>query len=72
MEPYLINRFTTAAFRACNNFGNSSEGNCNTELIRAEQVSNISNSDPAALRLSCASSRRHLSQGLQALSRALS
>ena len=72
MEPYLINSFTTAAFRAYKNFGNNLEGNYNTELIRAEQVSNISNSDQAAMRLSCTSSPQHLSQGLQALSRTLS
>ena len=54
--------------RAYKNFSNNSEGNRNTELISAEKVSNISNSDQAAVRLSCAASSRHLLQGLWALS----
>ena len=40
MEPWLIKSFTAVAFCALKKFGTSSEGNCNTELIRAEQVSN--------------------------------
>jgi len=43
MEPQLINNFATAAFCAFKDFGTSSEGNCNTELIRTEQVSNTDN-----------------------------
>jgi len=43
MEPQLINNFAAAAFRAFKDFGTSSEGNCNTELIRTEQVSNTGN-----------------------------
>ena len=54
--------------RAYKNFSNNSEGNRNTELISAEKVSNISNSDQAAVRLSCAASSRHLLQGLWTLS----
>jgi len=43
MEPQLINNFATAAFCAFKDFGTGLEGSCNTELIRPEQVSNISN-----------------------------
>jgi len=43
MEPKLINNFAAAAFCAFKDFGTSSEGDCNTELIRAEQVSNTGN-----------------------------
>jgi len=42
-SPSFINSFTTVGFRAFKNFGTSSDGNCNTELISAEQVSNVSN-----------------------------
>jgi len=34
MEPQLINNFAAAAFCAFKDFGTSSEGDCNTELIR--------------------------------------
>ena len=40
MEPQFINDFATAASWAFKDFGTSSEGDCNTELIRTEQVSN--------------------------------
>jgi len=43
IEPQLINNFAAAAFCAFKDFGTSSEGDCNTELIRAEQVSNTGN-----------------------------
>jgi len=43
MEPQLINNFAAAAFCAFKDFGTSSEGDCNTELIRTEQVSNTGN-----------------------------
>jgi len=43
MEHQLINNFSAAAFRAFKDFGISSEGDCNTELIRTKQVSNASN-----------------------------
>jgi len=52
MEPKVIISFATGAFCAYEKFGNSSEGDCNTELISPEQVSNISNSDQAKVRLS--------------------
>ena len=40
MEPQLINKFAATSFGAFQDFGTSSEGDCNTELIRTEQVSN--------------------------------
>jgi len=43
MEPQLINNFAAAAVCAFKDFGTSSEGDCNTELIRTEQVSNTGN-----------------------------
>jgi len=43
MESQLINNFATVAFRAFKDFGTSSEGDCNTELITTEQVSNTGN-----------------------------
>ena len=43
MEPQLINNFAAAAFHAFKDFGTSLEGDCNTELIRTEQVSNADN-----------------------------
>ena len=43
MEPQFINNFAAAAFCAFKDFGTSLEGNCNTKLIRTEQVSNTGN-----------------------------
>jgi len=43
MESQLINNFAAAAFCAFKDFGTSSEGDCNTELIGTEQVSNAGN-----------------------------
>jgi len=43
MEPQLINNFAATAFCAFKDVGTSSEGDCNTELIRTEQVSDIGN-----------------------------
>jgi len=43
MEPQLFNKLTTTAFRAFKFFGTSSEGDCNSEHIRAQQVSDTSN-----------------------------
>ena len=43
MEPQLINNFATAASWAFKDFGTSSEGDCNAELIRTEPVSNTGN-----------------------------
>ena len=34
MEPQLINNFAAVAFCAFKEFGTSSEGDCNTELIK--------------------------------------
>jgi len=36
MEPQLIYNFAAAAFCAFKDFGTGSEGDCNSELIRAE------------------------------------
>jgi len=43
MKPQPVNKLTTAAFRAFENIGTGSEGNCNSELIRPQQVSDASN-----------------------------
>jgi len=43
MKPQPVNKITTAAFHAFKIFGTSSEGDCNSELIRAQQVSDASN-----------------------------
>jgi len=43
MEPQLIDHFAAAAFCAFKDFGTSSEGDRNTELIRIEHVSNAGN-----------------------------
>jgi len=40
MEPQFINNFAAAAFCTFKDFGTSSEGDCNTELTRTDQVSN--------------------------------
>jgi len=42
MELQPINKLTTAAFRAFKNFNTSSEGDCSSEHIRAQQVSDTS------------------------------
>ena len=76
MEPQLINNFAAAAFCAFKDFGISSEGDCDMEVIRTEQVSNtlaIGNaSDLAAVWLSCAASNQQWFQGLLVFSRELS
>jgi len=43
MEPKPVNKLTTAAFRTFENIGTSSQANCDSELIRAQQVSRASN-----------------------------
>ena len=43
MKPQPVNKLLTAAFRAFENIGTSSQGNCDSELIRAPQVSDASN-----------------------------
>jgi len=43
MKPQPVNKLPTAAFRAFENIGTSSQGNCDSELIRAQQVSDASN-----------------------------
>jgi len=35
MKPQPVNKLTTAAFRAFENIGTSSQGDCDSELIRA-------------------------------------
>jgi len=36
MKPQPVNKLPTAAFRAFENIGISSQGNCDSELIRAQ------------------------------------
>jgi len=43
VKPQPVNKLPTAAFRALENIGTSSQGNCDSELIRAQQVSDASN-----------------------------
>ena len=42
MKSQPVNKLTTAAFCAFENVGTSSQGNCNSDLIRAQQVSDAS------------------------------
>jgi len=37
MKPQAVNKLTTAAFRAFENIGTSSQGNCDSELIRQQE-----------------------------------
>jgi len=43
MKPQPVNKLPTAALHAFANIGTNSLGNCDSELIRAEQVSDASN-----------------------------
>jgi len=43
IESQLTTIFAVAAFCAFEDFGTGLEGDCNTEFIRAEQISNIGN-----------------------------
>jgi len=43
MKPQPVNKLPTTAFRGFKNIGTSSQGNCDSELIRAQQVSDASN-----------------------------
>jgi len=43
MDSQLVNNFATAASWAFKDFGTSLEGDCNTELIRTEEVSDTGN-----------------------------
>jgi len=43
VKPQPVNKLPTAALRAFENVGTGSEGNCNSELIRAQQVSDGNN-----------------------------
>ena len=43
MKPQPVNKLPTASFRAFENIGTSSQGNCDSELIRAQQVSDAGN-----------------------------
>jgi len=43
VKPQPVNKLPTAAFRAFENIGTSSQGSCDSELIRAQQVSDASN-----------------------------
>jgi len=42
MKSQPVNKLTTAAFCVFENIGTSSQGNCDLELIRAQQVSDAS------------------------------
>ena len=43
VKPQPVNKLPTAAVRAFENIGTSSQGSCDSELIRAQQVSDASN-----------------------------
>jgi len=43
MKPQPVNKLPTAAFRAFENIGTSLQGNCDSELIRDQQVPDASN-----------------------------
>jgi len=43
MKPQPVNKLSAAAFRAFENVGTSLQGDCGSELIRAQQVSDASN-----------------------------
>jgi len=43
MEPQLIDNLAAAAFCAFKDFCTGTEGDCNMELIGAEQVFNVGN-----------------------------
>ena len=43
VKPQPVNKLPTASFRAFENIGISSKGNCDSELIRAQHVSHASN-----------------------------
>jgi len=43
MKPQTLNKLTTAAFHALENIVTSSQGDCDSELIRAQEVSDASN-----------------------------
>jgi len=43
VKPQPVSKLPTAAFRAFENIGISSQSNCDSELIRAQQVSDASN-----------------------------
>ena len=54
MKPQLVNKLATAEFRAFKNFGTSSEGNCNSELIRFPTLAIGKACDQATVWLFCA------------------
>ena len=75
IKPQPVNKLTTAAFCAFENIGTSSQGNCNSELIRASRFPTLAirkASDQAAVWLFCAVSSRQWFQGLGVSSRAVS
>jgi len=43
MKPQPVNKLPAAAFRAFENISTSLQGNCDSELIRAQQISDASN-----------------------------
>jgi len=43
VKPQAVNKLPTEAFCAFENIGTSWQGNCNSELIRAQQVPDASN-----------------------------
>ena len=68
MKPQPVNKLPTAAFHAFENIGTSSQGNCGSELIRAQQrfptLAIGKASDQAAVWLFCAVSSRQWFQWL--------
>jgi len=67
VKPQPVNKLPTVAFRAFENIGTSSQGNCNSELIRASRFPTLAirkASDQAAVWLFCAVSSWQWFQGL--------
>jgi len=72
VKPQPVNKLPTAAFCAFKNIGTSSQGNCDSELIRAQTLAIGKASDQAAVWLFCAVSSRQWFQGLGVSSSAAS
>jgi len=54
IKPQPVNKLTTAAFCAFENIGTSSQGDCDSELIRAQTLAIGKASDQAAVWFFCA------------------
>jgi len=72
VKPQPVNKLSTAAFRALENIGTSSQGNCDSELIRFPTLAIGKASDQAAVWPFCAASSRQWFQGLGVSSSAAS